>query len=150
MQNITIRVAVPDDSQAIANLHHLVRETSMLYLPVLHTVDESIAFFAKVIENSRVLVAERFDSVIAYCAYGDGWVEHLKVHPDYQRRGVGAFLLEKAMAENESLRLWVFQKNQGAIRFYERFNFKLIRKTDGSENEEREPDALYEWSRNSA
>jgi ribosomal protein S18 acetylase RimI-like enzyme len=43
------------------------------------------------------------------------------------------------------LRLWVFQRNDGVRRFYERHGFALVRETDGAENMEREPDALYEW-----
>jgi len=40
----------------------------------------------------------------------------------------------------------VFQKNTGAIRFYERHGFRLVKLTDGADNVEREPDALYYWS----
>lgn len=29
--------------------------------------------------------------------------------------------------------------------FYESYGFRLVRTTEGSGNEEREPDALYEW-----
>ena len=41
--------------------------------------------------------------------------------------------------------LWVFQQNATARRFYERRGFVLVRETDGSDNEERTPDALYAW-----
>ena len=43
-------------------------------------------------------------------------------------------------------RLWVFQRNVGAREFYEQHGFPLVELTDGSGNEEREPDALYEWA----
>ena len=46
----------------------------------------------------------------------------------------------------ERLELWVFQKNDGARRFYERHGFRLVRLTDGADNMEREPDALYAWA----
>ena len=42
------------------------------------------------------------------------------------------------------LYLWVFQKNP-ARRLYERHGFELVRLTNGAENMEREPDALYRW-----
>jgi hypothetical protein len=45
----------------------------------------------------------------------------------------------------ERLELWVFQKNEGARRFYERHGFRLVRTTNGAGNVEQEPDALYEW-----
>jgi ribosomal protein S18 acetylase RimI-like enzyme len=56
-------------------------------------------------------------------------------------------LLEHAKAESpEGLYLWVFQKNEGARRFYERHGFRLAELTDGAGNMEREPDARYEWT----
>ena len=42
-------------------------------------------------------------------------------------------------------RLWVFQANAGARRFYERHGLRVVRLTDGAANEEKTPDALYEW-----
>jgi hypothetical protein len=41
--------------------------------------------------------------------------------------------------------LWVFQQNERARRFYEARGLTLVKLTDGSGNEERTPDALYEW-----
>jgi hypothetical protein len=52
-----------------------------------------------------------------------------------------------AMSDHDCLHLWVFQKNIGARRFYERRGFRAIKETDGTGNEEREPDALVEWRR---
>ena len=62
-------------------------------------------------------------------------------------RGVGSSLLGRAKElRPQGLYLWVFQKNTGAIRFYERHGFRLVKLTDGAENMEREPDARYEWT----
>ena len=46
--------------------------------------------------------------------------------------------------------LWTFQRNANARRFYEAHGFALVRETDGSDNEEKEPDALYLWTRDGA
>ena len=51
------------------------------------------------------------------------------------------------MEKHAELRLWVFQKNAAAIRFYEARGLRLAEQTDGSGNEEKEPDALYRWRR---
>jgi putative acetyltransferase len=143
MSNFTFRSAEQNDAEAVARLHHLTRETSMPYLPALHTLDEGIVFFSTVIDQRTVLVTELDGAIVGYCAYGDGWLDHLYVHPDLQGQGIGSELLNRAITDSDSLQLWVFQRNSGAIRFYERFGFKLVRQTDGAENEEREPDALY-------
>jgi ribosomal protein S18 acetylase RimI-like enzyme len=56
-------------------------------------------------------------------------------------------LLDKAKERNSELQLWTFQRNVSAIRFYQANGFRLVRETDGAVNEEREPDALFAWSR---
>jgi hypothetical protein len=43
---------------------------------------------------------------------------------------------------------WTFQRNAPARRFYVARGFRLITETDGKQNEEQEPDALYRWTRN--
>jgi len=55
--------------------------------------------------------------------------------------------LSKALETNDELYLWVFQGNAAAIRFYEQRGFMLVRRTDGRNNEERQPDALYQFNR---
>ena len=61
---------------------------------------------------------------------------------------MGSALLEKAKElRPDELYLWVFQKNP-ARRLYERSGFELVKLTDGAENMEREPDALYRWNGN--
>ena len=45
------------------------------------------------------------------------------------------------------LHLWTFQRNAQARRFYEARSFALVKETDGAGNEEKEPDALYLWTR---
>jgi RimJ/RimL family protein N-acetyltransferase len=45
------------------------------------------------------------------------------------------------------LQLWVFQRNTRAIRFYEHNGFQKVKETDGALNEEKLPDAMFEWRR---
>ena len=54
-------------------------------------------------------------------------------------------LLQVAKAASSSLQLWTFQKNILARRFYEKRGFVAVIETDGSQNEEHEPDVLYRW-----
>lgn len=145
MSDVEFRSATLDDAESIARRHHSTRETSMPYLPVLHTLKDGVEFFASVVKQRTVQIADINGKAVGYCAYGDGWLDHLYVQPVYQGHGIGSELLKRAMTASDSLQLWAFQKNVGAIRFYERFGFRLVRETDGASNEEREPDALYAW-----
>ena len=44
------------------------------------------------------------------------------------------------------LGLWTFQVNSAAVRFYRRHGFRETLRTDGSHNEEQEPDVRMEWT----
>lgn len=146
MCDVTVRRARADESDAVAALCRLSRETAMPYLPPLHTLDEDRAFFRdRVFRDCEVWVAERAGTLAGACAFRPGWVDQLYVHPAHQRTGVGAALLGEAQRANAELRLWAFQRNANARRFYEARGFVCVKTTEG-DNEEREPDALYAWS----
>jgi GNAT superfamily N-acetyltransferase len=67
--------------------------------------------------------------------------------PEAQGRGLGTALLRVAQNTFDRLQLWTFQRNLQARRFYEAKGFTLVQETDGAHNEEKEPDALYRWTR---
>lgn len=119
----------------------------MTYLPDLYSEEETRTFIRDVLlPYNEVWVAEEGGRVIGFTGLADDSVRHLWVLPEEQDRGVGTALLELAKGRRpEGLQLWVFQRNVGARRFYERHGFTLVKLTDGSHNEEREPDALYVW-----
>lgn len=146
MHDIVVRRARDDESDAIAALFRLSRETAMPYLPDLHTAEQDRVFFReRVFAECEVWAAEQAGELVGMCAFRDGWIDHLYVHPEYQRNCIGAALLSIAKDANARLQLWVFQRNVNALRFYESQGFGLVKTTDGRTNEEREPDALYIW-----
>ena len=125
---------------------------AMPSLPELHTPDDDLRFLREiVVPGAEVWVAEDDGEVVGFTAFGtrDGvdFMEHLYVAPERQARGIGTRLMNRAKARRpEGFRLWVFQANAGARRFYERHGLRLVELTDGAGNEEQEPDALYEWA----
>ena len=148
MTEVTLRRAGVAECDAIAALFRLSKEAALPYLPALHTPEEDRAFFRKhVFATCEVWVAETGGALAGLCAFRAGWIDHLYVHPAYHRRGIGGALLRKAMQTHVHLALWTFQRNANARRFYEACGFRCVRITDGRDNEEREPDALYEWTR---
>jgi len=123
----------------------------MDYLPeVPDEAAEPIA--AHIREHDEVWVAEEDGRLLGFLGIehstnlGAPVLEKLYVEPAEQNRGVGSALLDKAKElRPHELYLWVFQKNP-ASRLYERHGFELVKLTDGSDNMEREPDALYRWN----
>ena len=55
----------------------------------------------------------------------DGEVRKLFVEPVLQGQGIGAKLLEYAVEHLGAKTLWALEKNDGAIRFYQRHSFRL-------------------------
>ncbi|MCP3766044.1 MULTISPECIES: GNAT family N-acetyltransferase [unclassified Streptomyces] len=70
----------------------------------------------------------------------------LYLAPEWRGRGLGDRFLALAKEHRpEGLSLWTFQVNGAAHRFYERHGFEAVEWTDGSRNEEREPDVRFVW-----
>jgi GNAT superfamily N-acetyltransferase len=99
-----------------------------------------------VFQHCNVWIAELDGRLAGFLALERDLLEHLYVHADLQRRGVGTALLAKARELcPKGFRLWVFQQNAQARGFYERNGLELAELTDGASNEERTPDAQYVW-----
>jgi putative acetyltransferase len=145
---MNLRRATLEDMAAVAVLHRLTMTISLPYLPRLYTPADAVRFFREVqFAKGEVWVAEEGGIIVGYAARSPGWLDQLYVHPDHHGRGFGHALLEQARADVSGLQLWAFQRNARARAFYEAHGFVLDRLTDGSGNEEREPDALYVWTR---
>jgi ribosomal protein S18 acetylase RimI-like enzyme len=140
-----LRHANVTDAPAIAALFRLVRRTCLAYLPDLHTPASELLFFRDHVLPTREVWCAGDARIDGFIAFGDGWVDHLYVHPARHKAGIGTALLAPAQASAPSLQLWVFQRNIAAIGFYRARGFHLVEETDGMRNEEREPDARYAW-----
>jgi GNAT superfamily N-acetyltransferase len=162
VKGVRLRSGRADDGRAIAAVFGAAR-AEMLYLPHLHTKAEDVAFFSeRVLPTSQVTVAETVvetvgetvsetvaepvSELVAFSAVKDGWLDHLYVHPAHQGVGIGGALLGHAMRESpEGLTLWAFAANHRAIALYGRAGFVEVLRTDGSANEEHEPDVQMRW-----
>jgi len=143
-----ITPAAPADADALGALFTAARNAAMPWQADLHTAAEDRRFIGeRVMPRCEVLVARRDGEVAGFLALGDDMVEHLYVRPDAQRTGIGSALLAAAKARRPAgLRLWVFQRNEGARAFYAGHGFTELQRTVGAENEEREPDVLLGWA----
>jgi GNAT superfamily N-acetyltransferase len=137
-----------DDMAVIARIHRLAFFGAMPHMPVLHTSEEDLAFYSTVVfHKAEIWLIEQFGIITGFIAFRPGWVDHLYIHPSHQGRGFGSALLALAQASADSLRLWTFQCNSGARRFYVKHGFQIEQQTDGANNDERQPDIIYLWTR---
>ena len=122
----------------------------MPYAPSAHSEPELREWVASVlVPSGGVTVAEVHRRVVGVMATARGeqvsWVNQMAVDPALVNQGIGSLLLAHAMRTLAlPIRLYTFQANAGARRFYERHGFVPVELTDGQANEERCPDVLYE------
>ena len=136
-----IRMATAEDALAIAQISRAARAQAMPYLPDLHTPAQDLAFFTSEVSSSDCQVAVVGGQVVGFGCVRDGWLNHLYVSPNFQGQDIGSALL--AQFEDSIEQFWVFQKNTRARSFYKSHGFIEVELTDGSSNEEREPDVRF-------
>jgi GNAT superfamily N-acetyltransferase len=140
-----IRRAKPEDVPEIATLFRRSYGT-LTFLPTLHTPEEDRAHLAGVVAKQDVWVAEEDGRVVGFIALDGDLGTFFYVEPEAHGRGIGSALFEEARnARPAGFSFWVFQANDRARRFYEKRGCAAVELTDGSGNEEKEPDVRYEW-----
>ena len=149
MQTI-LRPAVKSDASAVAEVLLESRRVFLPYAPMAHST-AAIHQWVKdtLLPSGGVTVACASGNIVGVLAVseaeGMAWIDQLYVLPAFVGHGIGALLLQHGLAQlPRPVRLYTFQANAGARRFYERYGFKVLAFTDGSTNEERCPDVLFE------
>ncbi len=148
--HLRLRPGEPSDHQRIADIIVRGRAAFMSYAPSAHPEGEVRAWVQRrLLPAGGVTVATLDAAVVGVLAVsrgaGYGWIEQMYVDPPLVGRAIGSALLAHALAVlPPPIRLYTFQANAGARRFYERNGFRAIAFTDGRGNEEEVPDVLYE------
>ena len=151
--DLELRAAKDADWEAVAGILIETRTEFMPYAPSAHGDAELRGWVrTELIPGGGVVVAEDQGHVVGVMATAKGagcsWITQMAVRPERVGRGIGARMLASALAALASpIRLYTFQANTRARRFYERHGFVAIEFTDGQGNEEHCPDVLYEHDR---
>ena len=141
-----IRRAGPDDAKPVVRIFRESRAEAMPWLPVLHTFEEDVDHFSRQFPVDEAFVFEAGGRVVGFAVVKADELDALYVDPESQRQGAGSALFGRVIeARPEGFRFWVFRDNTRARRFYEARGCRLVRETDGADNEERTPDVLYAW-----
>jgi ribosomal protein S18 acetylase RimI-like enzyme len=111
----------------------------------IHSVESHIHFINHILPvQFQIELALVDEQVVGIIAYDEREISQLYIHIDYQGIGIGRALLDRAKAQaNGGLRLYTFEVNGKAQRFYEKHGFAVIGR--GHENEENLADIHYEW-----
>ena len=146
--DVTLRRGTASDAEAVADLYLRARKAATPAIPMTAHTDEEVRRWIarRVVPHTELWVAERDDDdLVGLLVLDDGWVDQLYVEPRLTGRGIGGELVGLAKRQRPGgLRLWTFESNVGAQRFYERHGFRATDRTAG-DNEEGAPDILYVW-----
>lgn len=145
---IEISKAQIKDAVDVVSIFNTTR-AEMEYLPIVHSAYETRDFFTNLVNSGKVILLKENDTSVGFMVAAGGWLYHLYIAPMFQAKGYGTLLLNYAKEHNpQGLKLWVFEQNHEAIKFYERGGFELIIKRDirTTTNEENLPDRMYEWN----
>ena len=145
---VSFRRANAADAHDVATVYIASRRGAAAWLPTVGTDDEIRGFVVdQMVPEQETWVVEDGGRIVAVMVLGVDMVDQLYVAPGEQRRGIGDAMLAHAKhLRPAGLRLWAFQRNAPARRFYEARGFIAIQFTDGATNMEREADVLYRWT----
>lgn len=144
---VTLRRAGPGDGAAVAEIYLRSFDAALPTVRRAHDDEAVRAFFREVVVvHHETWVADEAGAVVGMMVLDEGRIEQLYLDPARRGHGIGDRFVQLAKERlSQGLELWTFQVNSPAHRFYERHGFVAAERTDGSENEEREPDIRYVW-----
>ncbi|WP_329262554.1 GNAT family N-acetyltransferase [Streptomyces pseudovenezuelae] len=147
MSSVVIRRATASDAAASADVYLRSFAAALPTVVRPRSDDEVRAYIRDVVVPSHetwVAVAE--EQVVGLMVLDGDLLSQLYLDPGWRGRGIGDRFVTLAKERGpRGLSLWTFQVNKPAHRFYERHGFVEAERTDGSGNEEREPDVRYVW-----
>lgn len=145
---ITLRRATADDASQVADVW-LRSFDAALPTVVRPRSDDDVRNYVRdvVVPDRETWAAEaEGHGIVGMMVLADDLLSQLYLAPDWRGRGIGDRFVTLAKERGPGgLSLWTFQINKPAHRFYERHGFVAVEHTDGSGNEEREPDVRYVW-----
>lgn len=150
--DLVLRPALHDDLDEVAGLLVAARLRAVPSMPPLRHAPDDVRAWVRGWDLARqeVWVAEAPEGagagLLGFANVEADWLNGLYVAPHAARSGVGSALLDLVKGiRPDGFCLWVFESNTLARGFYRRHGLIELEHTDGSANEEREPDLRMAW-----
>lgn len=99
----------------------------------------------EMLPQAELYVWEENGVIEGFVGLSDGYIEGIFVRSESQSKGIGKRLLNHSKALKESLLLSVYQKNERAIRFYQREGFEI--QSEGCDETTGEREFTMFWKR---
>ena len=142
---LLLRRADGSDADTVASIHLAARREAPMPAPI-HTEEAVRSWLGGRLESDEVWLAEVDGQPAGYARVTPGWLDDLYVVPRHAGCGVGSALLDLVKAQHpDGFCLWVFEMNLPARSFYTARGLVELEHTDGSGNEEHQPDVRMAW-----
>ena len=142
--NVKFITAIDEDATEISQILE-DWAASHREIPLVHNVEERADYGCWLLEHTSVTMIHNSSGVVGFLALEKHIIQGLYIKKDFQGFGFGQAAIIFAQKQFEELRLWVFQSNIGAQKFYQRLGFQVVEKSDGEDNDYRLPDVFYCW-----
>lgn len=148
MTEPSIERATSADAIEVAELYLASRADALPDLRRVHS-DEAVRVWIRTVmlAQGETWIARRDGRILGFVTLDGEELVQLYLRPGEYRRGLGSMLLAKAKDRSPGrLYLFTFERNTRARAFYEAHGFRIVDRSDGSRNEEGEPDIRYAWT----
>lgn len=97
----------------------------------------------EMLPQAEIYVCETENKIQGFVGLNDDYLEGIFISGEAQSKGNGKKLLDYLKTKKNRLTLNVYQKNQRAVRFYERENFKIC--SENMDDNTGEKDCFMIW-----
>lgn len=108
---------------------------------------EQFDFVKQAIQTATLFAYYNQTKIVGFIGLVDDYIAGIFVQKAYQNKGIGSKLLSFAKAENDTLSLSVYRKNQPALTFYLKQGFEISTKQLDERTQEEE--YVMVWDRGS-
>ena len=139
-----IRKLNKDDIDSVAKIWLEVNTKAHDFIPEKYWIGKYDAV-KQILPQSEVYVYDENDEILGFVGLTDNYIEGIFVSNLSQSRGIGKQLLDFIKGIKAELSLRVYQKNERAIRFYQREDF--IAQSGNIDENTGEQEILMSWKR---
>ncbi|WP_323701753.1 GNAT family N-acetyltransferase [Staphylococcus cohnii] len=100
----------------------------------------------KMLPDSTIYVYYADNQIVGFAGLYEQYIAGIFITDNYRNKGIGRLILERLKTDYSVLSLHVYEKNEGAIRFYTKHHFEIRSKE--FEQDTQEYEYLMEWRSN--
>lgn len=127
---VALRASRPDDVPALLAIwRDAVRATHDFVSAADRAYFDGIVANDYLPNTAFIVAVDDADQPLGFMALEDGTIDSLFIAPEWHGCGIGRAFIDHARERNQHLTVEVNEQNLGARRFYERFGFRVVRRS---------------------